>query len=80
MINFEKELKQIFGSKYEGCTQADDELIEYRLKYNLLPTEQELQKVNALPISRRQEIDELKLKITVLENRLLLLENSSKYF
>lgn len=62
MINFDGELTRIFGRKYQGCTQTNDELVEYRLKPGKVATPSELAQVAALPKGMRAEIDELKAK------------------
>lgn len=63
MISFDEELGKIFGDKYVGCTQRDDELEEYRLKPGEVATPEELAKIAALPKGIRAEIDELKAKL-----------------
>lgn len=63
MVSYEQELRRIFGDKFQGCTQAGDELVEYRLQPGQTATAAELVEVNALPKSARQEIDEIKAKI-----------------
>lgn len=63
MVSFEKELRRIFGEKYEGCTQAGDELVEYRLKSGKVATSEELTQVAALPKGIRLELEEIKAKI-----------------
>lgn len=80
MIDFDKELQPIFGNKYEGCTQKDDELIEYRLNKGEVATAQELAQVDALPKGLKVELveikakiadyDELKAKVEELENKI----------
>lgn len=62
-ISFELELRKIFGDKYVGCTQRNDELVEYRLKPGEVATPEELAKVAALPKGLRAEIDKIKDKL-----------------
>lgn len=50
MINFDEELRKIFGAKYQGCTQSSDRLIEWRLKSGEVATEEELNQVGLLTI------------------------------
>lgn len=63
MISFDKELRKIFGDKYVGCTQRDEELMEYRLKSGEVATPEELAQVAALPKGLRAELAEIKAKI-----------------
>ncbi len=60
MISFDEELEKIFGDKYKGCTQAGDELVEYRLKPGETATPGELAQVDALPKGLRLELDEVR--------------------
>jgi len=69
MIYYDEELRKIFGKKYQGCTQAGDELVEYRLKPGQVATPEESAKVGELPKSARQEIDDLKARVDKLEGR-----------
>lgn len=68
MINFNEELKRIFGDKYQGCTQRDDELVEYRLKPGKVAAAEELAQVAALPKGAKVELYEIKAKIADYDN------------
>lgn len=68
MIDFDYELRRIFGDKYQGCTQRSDELVEYRLKNGEEATFGELAQVEALPKGMRIELDEIKAKIADYDN------------
>ena len=79
MINYDEELRNIFGSKYQGCTQEGDKLIEYRLQPGKAATAGELAQVDALPKGMRAEIDNinatlvdyatLKARVEILEKK-----------
>lgn len=69
MIDFEIELSKIFGAKYQGCTQAGDELVEYRLKPGAVATPEELAQVNALSKGLRTEINILKARVEKMEKK-----------
>lgn len=69
MTNFDNDLRQIFGDKYEGCTQRDDELVEYRLNPGEVATPEELAQVEALPKGIRAEVEILKTKVKDLEKK-----------
>lgn len=58
MIKFDEEFRKIFGDKYEGCTQAGDELLEYRLKPGEVATAEELNQVAALPQGFKVEMED----------------------
>ena len=63
VINFDSELRKIFGDKFEGCTQEGDELVEYRLKPGRIASSGELSAAGTLSKSTRAEIDELKARL-----------------
>ena len=68
MIDYNEELRNIFGDKYQGCTQRGDELVEYRLKPGRTATAAELASVDALPKGMRSEIETLKNRLGKLED------------
>lgn len=66
MINFEEELKRIFGDRLEGHTQRDDELVEYRLKPGETASAAELAEVAKLPKGKRADLEELRADLDAL--------------
>lgn len=77
MIRFDEELREIFGDRYEGCTQAGDELVEYRLKPGEAATSEELAQVEVLLHGgMRTEVDELKTKLDDLQARIEKVERA----
>ena len=78
MISFNDELRAIFGNKYVGCTQAGEDLVEYKLESGKTATPDELAQIEALPKgvnarlakieAKLVEIDALKAQVAVLKS------------